>query len=188
MAEIDEAELVEAAPLAFPVVPIEDDPYPPEEGDPEGLIGDLEELIDAGESEEDEERPRSPAIGMEPVLDWTSLEFFRTERSDVLRVEGPDAVVEWATKAVNTPRGVYPIYSSDYGSNLQDLLGQNLSSTVLYAEVARSITECLLVHPRIVAVDIESVRRDRNYSDALFVDLTMTIDGEEDAVTMELVI
>lgn len=171
--------------VLFPIIPAEDDPYPPDDGGDSTLVDDLVEQA----LEEDTQDEELEAIddASEFAFDWGAREFFVSGAAgEPLRVTGDAAIVEWVLKALNTEKGVYAIYSDEYGSDLPKVIGLSLAEPVLYAEIARAIRECVSFHPRIGAVQIEEIRFDPGYTDALFVSFSFYLDGESDPVTMEV--
>ncbi len=65
--------------------------------------------------------------------------------------DGQEAMVQAIYKILMTERFVYPIYSWNYGIELQDLFGYNMA--YIEAELERRIKEALLADDRITAVD-----------------------------------
>ncbi|GIP29648.1 hypothetical protein J23TS9_47780 [Paenibacillus sp. J23TS9] len=63
-----------------------------------------------------------------------------------------DAWVIWCEKAIRTPRYRYVIYSRDYGSELEGLIGSS-SRALQESEVRRMVTETLLSDARTQSVD-----------------------------------
>ncbi len=70
-------------------------------------------------------------------------------------VTGKEAVLVWARKALQTQRYRYDIYSWDYGSETESLIGQPFDVKLKESEAARYIKECLLVNPYIT--DIQNI-------------------------------
>lgn len=64
-------------------------------------------------------------------------------------LEGKEALKMWIYKALLTNRYNYPIYSWDYGQNLDELIGQGYDVGYTKSEVERRVIECLLVNNRI---------------------------------------
>ena len=64
-------------------------------------------------------------------------------------LEGKDALKMWIYKALLTSRYIHPIYSWDYGQDLDELMGQGYEADYIKSEVERRVTECLLVNNRI---------------------------------------
>lgn len=78
-------------------------------------------------------------------------------------IEGKEAVVVWAWKALHTQRFRYEIYSWEYGNETESLIGQNFSEELKRAEAARYVRECLLINPYVTDVPDVSVK----FSDGL---------------------
>lgn len=66
--------------------------------------------------------------------------------------EGAEAVKVWAWKALHTPRFRCEIYSWNYGSEVESLVGEAYSEELKKSEAARYVRECLLVNPYITDV------------------------------------
>ena len=64
-------------------------------------------------------------------------------------LEGKEALKMWIYKALLTSRYIYPIYSWDYGQDLDELIGQGYEVDYIKSEVERKVTECLLVNDKI---------------------------------------
>lgn len=74
------------------------------------------------------------------------------ERNRIIgNTDGQDAMAQAIYKILNTERYAYPIYSWNYGIELRDLFGRNM--TYIAAELERRIREALLADDRITAVD-----------------------------------
>lgn len=81
----------------------------------------------------------------------------RFERGSPVIVTGKEAVKVWAWKALHVPRFRYEMYSRDYGSELQSLIGQPYSAELKRAEAIRYVREALTINPYITSVDDISV-------------------------------
>lgn len=75
-------------------------------------------------------------------------------------VTGKEAVKVWIWKALYTARYRFEIYSRDYGSEFEALIGQAYTPMLKEAEAPRYLTECLLINPYITAVKNISVSFD----------------------------
>ena len=64
-------------------------------------------------------------------------------------LEGKEALKVWIYKTLLTTRYTYPIYSWDYGQDLDELIGQGYEKGFIESEVERRIKECLLVNDKI---------------------------------------
>lgn len=67
-------------------------------------------------------------------------------------VTGKEAVKVWIWKALYTARYRYEIYSNDYGSEFETLIGQAYTDMLKEAEAPRYLRECLMINPYITAV------------------------------------
>lgn len=73
-------------------------------------------------------------------------------------VTGNEAVKVWIWNALKTKRKRYVIYTHNYGSDIEELIGQPYSEAVKSIEAGRYIEDSLLINPYITAVkDIETV-------------------------------
>ena len=71
------------------------------------------------------------------------------------KVDEKQAMVQTVNKILQTERLVYPIYSDQYGNDLNDLIGKDMGYAKVEAE--RMIKEALLADDRVVDVDIDEV-------------------------------
>ena len=69
-----------------------------------------------------------------------------------LIVTGAEAVKVWIWKALMTARTRYDVYSWDYGSEVESLIGQAFTTAVKQSEGVRYVREALLINPYILAV------------------------------------
>lgn len=72
-------------------------------------------------------------------------------------LSGEEALQVWAQKALKTPLARFAAYETDYGSELEDLIGQSYSEAYIKAEAQRMVTEALLASPYIVSVGAVAV-------------------------------
>ena len=71
------------------------------------------------------------------------------------KVDEKQAMIQAVDKILQTERLVYPIYSDQYGNDLNDLIGKDMSYAKV--ETERMIKEALLADDRVVEVDIDDV-------------------------------
>ena len=64
-------------------------------------------------------------------------------------LEGKAALKMWIYKALLTKRYIYPIYSWDYGQDLEELIGQGYETDFIKSEVERRVQECLMINEHI---------------------------------------
>ncbi len=65
-------------------------------------------------------------------------------------LDGKAALKMWIYKVLLTKRYIYPIYSWDYGQDLEELIGQGYENDYIKSEVERRIQECLMINERII--------------------------------------
>jgi hypothetical protein len=98
-------------------------------------------------------------------------------RGRPVMVTGKEAVEVWIWKALYTARYRYEIYSWDYGSEFESLIGQAYSDTLKTAEAPRYLKECLLINPYITAVKNITVAYEDN---------RLTVEGTAETVYGEV--
>lgn len=86
----------------------------------------------------------------QPVTTYKEYEFdFHTGKLTGKILEDKDAIKMWIYKALLIQRYIYPIYSWDYGQDLEELIGQGYEVDYIKSEVERRIQDCLMVNERI---------------------------------------
>lgn len=88
-------------------------------------------------------------------------------------VTGLDAIAQACYKAINTERYAYPIYSWNYGIELQDLFGQPIP--YVFAVLPQRITDALMQDDRIT--DVTDFDLSHNMGDVLCKFTVKTIYG-----------
>ena len=73
--------------------------------------------------------------------------------NDFKIVEGNEAICVWIWHSIKTFRYVFSIYSWNFGSEIDTLLGQNYTKELTKAEATRYIREALLINPYILTVN-----------------------------------
>ena len=68
-------------------------------------------------------------------------------------VERAEAVAVWAWNALHTERWRWPLFTGNYGSEIDSLIGQTWSEDYKRAEARRYVTECLLASPYVKRLD-----------------------------------
>ena len=86
-------------------------------------------------------------------FDFEKHEFILSPTGKMKQTDGSDAWGEWCVKALCTERFEYLVYSSDYGEELDTLLGQSRPHAVIESEIRRMVKECLMCDPRTASVD-----------------------------------
>lgn len=86
--------------------------------------------------------------GKELAFDFEKGDFIYEDGKPKV-VEGIEALKVWIEKAIRTARYRFPIYSFQYGCELEDIIGLDLPRAVLESEVQRVIKEALIYDDRI---------------------------------------
>lgn len=90
-------------------------------------------------------------------------------------IDGKEAVRQFIRKAIATARFRFLIYNNAYGCELDDLIGQDVPTALLEAEIPRVISEALIYDERIRDVNNFAVERT---GDALYVSFdVLTTEG-----------
>lgn len=71
------------------------------------------------------------------------------------KVDEQAAMIQAVDKILRTERLVYPIYSDQYGNDLNDLIGKDMNYAKV--EVERMLKEALLADDRVTAVEIDEI-------------------------------
>jgi hypothetical protein len=96
-------------------------------------------------------------------------------------IDGDEAIKQFALKALITERSKYAIYSDDYGTELLDLIGEDVTASLLESEIPRMVEEALIYDDRVDSVSDIVLTRD---GDKLYISFQLvTVTGEE--ITME---
>ena len=89
-----------------------------------------------------------------------------------------EAIKIWIYKAIKTNRYQYEIYSWDYGSEIESLIGKGFEIGFIKSETQRYIEEALLINPYITKINKIDVKFNKDVLTA-YVDLE-TIYGKLD--------
>lgn len=90
-------------------------------------------------------------IPKEYAWDFETGDFLLADGKFIV-LQGLEAIEVWIYKALVTERYRYLIYSWNFGSELDTLVGSTYSRAVTQSEAERFIKECLLVNPYITEV------------------------------------
>lgn len=86
-------------------------------------------------------------------------------------VDGEQSLRQFIEKALLTARDRFLIYDDDYGCDIHDLIGENVTDNFLRAEIPRMIREALIYDERIESVENIEYRKE---GDSLFVTFDVT--------------
>jgi phage baseplate assembly protein W len=98
-------------------------------------------------------------------------------------VTGLDAIKQYIVKAIKTARFRFSIYDTDYGSEIEDLIGQDVTVALLETEIPRVIEEAIIYDDRILSVYDFTLTRE---GDRLYV--SFYVETAESNIPMEVVI
>ena len=84
------------------------------------------------------------------------------KNNEFIIVEGKEAIKVWIYKAIKTVRYQHPIYSWDYGCEINSLIGQNYTKGLTKSESERYIKEAILINPYITDVKIIDINSSKD--------------------------
>lgn len=109
-------------------------------------------------------------IFKEYAIDFNTMELLYNSRGKNIIVEGAEAVKVWIYNALKTPKGRYDIYSKEYGSDIEKMVGSSYTEELTKVELKRCVTECVKRHKDVLNIE----------------DFKVTIDGKQ--TTLEFVV
>ena len=113
---------------------------------------DDDEVTDPNLDDEDLDSDDEEELDDEPTLT------FKVENGRIRgKVDELPAMVQAVDKILRTERLVYPIYSDQYGNDLNDLIGKDIGYVKVEAE--RMIKEALLADDRVTDVEIDTIEQ-----------------------------
>lgn len=92
------------------------------------------------------------------------------------KIDGLAAIKQAILKVINTSRFKYPIYSYDYGCEIHDLIGMDLTDGFLMSELERMIKEAVEYDDRVDKVHSFNITTNR---DNIYISFQVdTVEGE----------
>jgi Protein of unknown function (DUF2634) len=174
---------------AWPTIPIEDDPTPP---DTAGwtLVSDIADFarpLPGLEQVTDDPASVTLTYGLDLDFDFMIGEPVGLQYGSIAYAD-PDAQVEqWIAKALMTQAGVYLIYPADYGSILPSLIGATGPDQTIFSEVSRTVTDVMTAHPRVTNAVVDAVvRQPLATEDGLFISARIWLDTSDDPTTLTM--
>lgn len=67
-------------------------------------------------------------------------------------IDERDALLQYISKALLTARDYYGIYTQDYGSEIAELIGDDVTQAYLDSEIPRMVREALEIDDRVISV------------------------------------
>lgn len=71
------------------------------------------------------------------------------------KIDGQEAMIQVISKIMETDRSVYPIYSEDYGNDLDELIGKSVD--FVETEIERVLEEALEEDERVTGVSVDAI-------------------------------
>ncbi len=105
----------------------------------------LKEVAEAAETE-----ASTAATAVEPPREY-GMDFTTGQLTGTI-VEGKEAVKVWIWNCLRTQRFCYPIYSWQYGTDLEQYIGEALPDEYLQVDLQDEIEEALTVNPYITGI------------------------------------
>ena len=98
-----------------------------------------------------QEKTNTLPIPKDIAIDFTTGDPI-IENDDFVIVEKDEAIKVWCYYALKINKDRFIIYSPNYGSTLEELIGNNYVDNDKY-ELEKKVSDCLLVSPYIKSVD-----------------------------------
>lgn len=142
-----------------------------------GYDDDLQDTTDVADDEDDQVDDPEDDEDIE-----TSLTFKVANGRIGGKIDGQEAMIQAISKIMETERSVYPIYSEDYGNDLDELIGKSFD--FVETEIERVLEEALEEDERVTGVSVDAI--EETDSTSLLVTATVsTIYGDLE-VTQEV--
>lgn len=108
-----------------------------------------------------EEQSEIPEIKPSFLYDFKAGDFI-LKNGKLVEVNGVEALRVWIEKTLRTEIGRFKVYNgTDYGTSLDDLIGQNFPVSFFESEIQREINESLLKHPAIENLSTFELQKDK---------------------------
>lgn len=125
---------------------------------------------DASETIPDDLPPsngQATALTVSPTKTWRFNN--RTGRIED-EITDEDALEQFVVKALRTARNRFMIYDHQYGNDIEDMIGTNVTQALAQAEIPRLVREALIYDDRVLDV---KTRIERRVNDKLYVHVTV---------------
>jgi len=119
-----------------------------------------------------------PPLGKSFLYDFKKGDFVM-RNGKLVEVHGLETLKQWILKVLKTERFRFRIYKDiPYGVTLEDLIGSNLPRAFVEAEIKREVTESLVEHTHIQAIQEWQFIRDGTWMRIKF--RVITVEGAFD--------
>ncbi|KXI11480.1 MULTISPECIES: DUF2634 domain-containing protein [Peptostreptococcus] len=98
-------------------------------------------------------------VPVEAGIDFETGEVLLDESGQVKLVEGIEAIKVWCYLAIKTQRYAHQIFTEEYGSQHEELIGYEYTKELTETEAYRYINECLMKSPYVLGVKNLGVHR-----------------------------
>ena len=105
----------------------------------------------------EEENSKDDSLEMFKEIAWDYLRdkpLVDEKTKDYVIVEGDEALKVWIYKVIKIARYRYPIFSNDYGTELEELVGDKYTKGYTESEAIRYIREALSINEYIKNINI----------------------------------
>lgn len=105
----------------------------------------------------EEENPKDDSLEMFKEIAWDYLRdkpLVDEKTKDYVIVEGDEALKVWIYKVIKIARYRYQIFSTDYGTELEELVGDKYTKGYTESEAIRYIREALSINEYIKNINI----------------------------------
>ena len=121
--------------------------------------------------------PLSPGVDRvdnveSPIETSRTYDLFTTSMRSI--IDGENALRQFIRKTLMTARTTFLIYGSDYGNEIDTLIGQNVNNALFDAEIVRMVREALIYDDRILSVGNFVITRN---ADACYVSFDVSAVG-----------
>ena len=103
----------------------------------------------------------------ELAFDFESCQL-KTKGGQYYYVEKNEAIKVWIWKALHSSRYTYLAYSTNYGNEINTLIGRYLAKQLLYSELKRMLEEALLCNPYITSLSDFQIEQKGSRVECLF--------------------
>lgn len=108
-----------------------------------------------------EEQTEIPVIKTSFLFDFKTGEFVM-RNGRLVKVNGIASLQVWIEKTLRTELDRFKVYEgTDYGTSLEDLIGQNYPISFFESEIQREVNESILKHPVIASVTAFELDKDK---------------------------
>lgn len=99
-----------------------------------------------------EEITVAPHMGKSYLFDFDTGRLV-IRNGNLVKIQGLDVLLQWVNMTLRTEKKRYKVYKdTDYGVQLENLIGSNFKQSFIDAEIKREVLESLLQNPFIIGI------------------------------------